>query len=251
MKKPSWSHPHQKLGLTVVVVIGLTTLIFGVIGLRKSIFDPFVRRPSAIAFKSSDELEKERIQALKSRDTDGDGLSDYDELYIYRTSPFLEDSDSDGIPDGVEVKNGTDPNCPKDKVCRQIRTSSTTDQTAVAPDLSYRPAPDAAAGPADVNAAATVGQDSQGAAIIQLFTDTFGPVDSLTPEIIAAKLQTMSTDDLRNFYKKLGLPAASVDKVDDATLRKLFLETIKDLASQVGAMSTNAGTAGTPPAPSQ
>lgn len=54
---------------------------------------------------------------LKNIDTDGDGLSDWDELYIYKTSPYLEDSDSDGYSDGVEVSTGNDPNCPRGKDC--------------------------------------------------------------------------------------------------------------------------------------
>ncbi|HNU89989.1 MAG TPA: hypothetical protein PLP70_02750 [bacterium] len=55
--------------------------------------------------------------ALKAQDTDKDGLSDYDELNIYNTSPFLEDSDSDGVLDKVEIERGQDPNCPIGKDC--------------------------------------------------------------------------------------------------------------------------------------
>jgi hypothetical protein len=42
-------------------------------------------------------------------DTDGDGLSDGDEVLKYHTNPLLPDTDGDGIPDGVEVATGTDP----------------------------------------------------------------------------------------------------------------------------------------------
>jgi hypothetical protein len=42
-------------------------------------------------------------------DTDGDGLSDGDEVHIYHTNPLVVDTDGDGIPDGLEVKLGTDP----------------------------------------------------------------------------------------------------------------------------------------------
>ena len=43
-------------------------------------------------------------------DTDGDGLTDYDEIKIYKTHPNKPDTDSDGISDGAEVRNGTNPN---------------------------------------------------------------------------------------------------------------------------------------------
>jgi len=42
-------------------------------------------------------------------DTDGDGLSDGDEVNIFHTNPLVADTDGDGIPDGLEVLLGTDP----------------------------------------------------------------------------------------------------------------------------------------------
>ncbi len=44
-------------------------------------------------------------------DTDGDGLSDTDEINVYGTDPNAADSDQDGLSDGDEINNyGTDPN---------------------------------------------------------------------------------------------------------------------------------------------
>lgn len=42
-------------------------------------------------------------------DSDLDGLSDADEVSIYKTNPLLADTDNDGYPDGVEIKNGYAP----------------------------------------------------------------------------------------------------------------------------------------------
>ena len=42
-------------------------------------------------------------------DTDGDGISDYDEAYVYESDPWLADSDGDGLSDGDEVGWGTNP----------------------------------------------------------------------------------------------------------------------------------------------
>ncbi|MBL4672768.1 MAG: carboxypeptidase regulatory-like domain-containing protein, partial [Arenicella sp.] len=49
-------------------------------------------------------------------DTDGDGLSDGDEVNIHGTDPLSVDTDGDGLPDGVEVDNSLDPNDPADAV---------------------------------------------------------------------------------------------------------------------------------------
>ena len=45
----------------------------------------------------------------RKADTDRDGLSDGDEVYIYFTDPTLDDTDGDGNLDGDEIINGTDP----------------------------------------------------------------------------------------------------------------------------------------------
>jgi hypothetical protein len=43
-------------------------------------------------------------------DTDGDGLSDYDEVKVYKTNPLKPDTDVDGNTDGAEVEMGYNPN---------------------------------------------------------------------------------------------------------------------------------------------
>jgi YVTN family beta-propeller protein len=43
------------------------------------------------------------------QDTDGDGLTDGQEVLLYHTNPLLADTDGDGIPDGLEVQTNTDP----------------------------------------------------------------------------------------------------------------------------------------------
>lgn len=49
--------------------------------------------------------------ALRARDTDKDGLNDYDELRVHRTNPLSADTDGDGLNDFDEVmKHKTDPN---------------------------------------------------------------------------------------------------------------------------------------------
>jgi hypothetical protein len=43
------------------------------------------------------------------RDSDGDGLSDFDEVTKYNTDPFKADTDNDGLTDGLEIELGTNP----------------------------------------------------------------------------------------------------------------------------------------------
>lgn len=58
------------------------------------------------------QFSKENLQVIqqkKNNDTDEDGLSDYEEEYIYGTSSRMKDTDGDGFLDGEEVKGGYNP----------------------------------------------------------------------------------------------------------------------------------------------
>lgn len=56
----------------------------------------------------SDEL----MVNIPKKDSDGDGLSDSDEINIYKTDPYKADTDGDGITDGEEIARGTNPLVP-------------------------------------------------------------------------------------------------------------------------------------------
>ena len=54
--------------------------------------------------------EERRLGLMRdAADTDGDSLSDYEELYIAHTDPRQQDSDRDGLLDGEEISRGTSP----------------------------------------------------------------------------------------------------------------------------------------------
>jgi len=99
----------QKIAVISLAVLGLAVIIFWAWQFQARVSGPFSvpkseRQPAATTTDTT-------------KDTDGDGLTDYEELNIYNTSPYLADSDSDGLPDGQETKNGTDPNCPAGQKC--------------------------------------------------------------------------------------------------------------------------------------
>ena len=49
-------------------------------------------------------------ETVDTADFDGDGLSNEDEIYTYRTDPLNPDTDGDGLPDGWEVAHNLNPN---------------------------------------------------------------------------------------------------------------------------------------------
>jgi len=87
---------------------------------------PFLRQPA------DQSLAQQTALDLHTKDTDGDGLNDWDEENVYHTSQYIADSDSDGIDDGVEIQNSTDPNCPEGQDCnQQAPTEGSSDETVL------------------------------------------------------------------------------------------------------------------------
>jgi hypothetical protein len=121
----------QKLALAGLAVFGIFLVILWVFKLDSEIKAPLAYKTDANNSASSTvtATDKASEEKLKNQDTDNDSLSDWDEINVYHTSPYLPDSDSDGIPDGTEVKNGTDPNCPQGQTCN---VPAATTQTATA-----------------------------------------------------------------------------------------------------------------------
>jgi len=100
-----------------VAVISLSIVAVGILGVwlwqsNSRLNSPFRPSDAEIAQAEKTAADKAAADAAsKTKDTDGDGLSDYDEINVYHTSPYLEDTDGDGVSDGQEVKLGTDPLC--------------------------------------------------------------------------------------------------------------------------------------------
>lgn len=59
-----------------------------------------------------DDIEIANSTSALTANTDGDGLSDFDEIYLYKTNPTVNDTDGDGLLDSDEPGIGTDPNNP-------------------------------------------------------------------------------------------------------------------------------------------
>ena len=65
-----------------------------------------------------------------SSDSDGDGLSDYAEVFTHDTDPYLADSDCDGASDSLETSDGTDPKDCSDFLRRMTVVAATSDMAA-------------------------------------------------------------------------------------------------------------------------
>lgn len=124
---------NQKIALAALSVIAVFFVVMWVVQFNRSIADPFAYKGEPEKTNNTPEEDANSEAVLKAKDTDQDGLNDFDELAVYKTSPYLEDSDSDGLADGEEVKKGTDPNCPAGRNCATAGTLENASSTPASP----------------------------------------------------------------------------------------------------------------------
>lgn len=144
---------EQKVGLFLLFVFALLAVSLGVLQIRNTIYGPFALKDT-VPNITPDTVNT--VEALQLRDTDKDGLTDFDELYIYGTSPYLADTDSDGISDSKEIESGKNPLCPEGSQCGGLSDeTSDAERGALASlkILGIDPNPDFGEEPIDLNTA--------------------------------------------------------------------------------------------------
>ncbi|MFA6307147.1 MAG: thrombospondin type 3 repeat-containing protein [Patescibacteria group bacterium] len=208
-EKPEQSPPplnkNQKIAAASLAVFAVFILALWFAQLRSNIYGPFNASTSQNQVATD---EQNSDEALKTKDTDGDGLSDYDELNIYNTSPYLEDTDSDGFKDGEEIAKGFDPNCPQGRTCAGtgLIEESGGDQASTAPASS--------------NSTLNNLLNQYGATA----PATTGSADLSSSQLDA--LKNIDAVSLRQLLLQAGMQKEILDKISDADLLKSFQETL-------------------------
>lgn len=124
----------QKIGVVLLSIFSVFAVGLGLLQIRNTMYAPFALN-NGVPYTTKEDINTN--DALIYRDTDKDGLNDFDELYVYITSPYLADTDSDGISDKVEVDKGTDPLCPQGQNCNSpILTGEGLPNTSVSSSFS-------------------------------------------------------------------------------------------------------------------
>jgi len=219
---------RQRL-FSVVLAVGVAGLVIGGLYLFNSINAQF---PKAKDVNTNAQLsDAEVINELKNSDTDGDGLSDYDELFKYNTSPFLKDSDSDGVTDNQEIQKGTDPNCPTEitgKTCGPVATSNANGNTNVSTSsqaAALREALKRSGAPANV-----VDNTDDQTLLRQYQTSVYGTnsnTNGNTNDSLAnADLSNLDATQVRSLLEANGVDSATLDTIDNDTLMTIYYDAI-------------------------
>jgi len=181
---------RERKGVIVLAIAGIFVLFFGIWSISYKIKSPFFLKEVNIA--SLSDSQNNDI----SKDTDSDGLTDFDETNFYHTSPYLEDTDSDDISDFKEIANGTDPNCPEGKEC----TSTSIDTSGSGLTLPTTSSSD-------------------------LSTDTITTENPLiNPDGTIRK--DLSVQDIREILKVMGISDDELSQLSDSDITKLYKDTL-------------------------
>ncbi len=176
--------PQKKAGVIILAAAGVLVLAAGFWSISYKIRSPFFLRAVNQNLLGADAVPD------MAKDTDGDGVTDWEEENIYHTSPYLADTDSDGISDSEEIKNGTDPNCAEGKVC------------GVSDALTPPPAAAIANPPAAVEA------------------------PGVAPS--AAIPTNLTASQVRDLLKQAGMSDADLKKLDDKAIMEIYNEALKE-----------------------
>lgn len=192
--------PKQRRGIYVLIVIVVVVLLgwywqisrYVALGLYGGI-DPAVLQQEAELNNQKLQENQARLDEVYNKDTDGDQLPDWEETNIYKSSPFLPDTDGDGFDDKLEVDNKTNPVCPEGKECIDNMTTEqqSSDVVQTAPS------------------APSVGQDQ-----LELLKQAFGDnpdTNFLRSQLLSAAsneeqktvINGLSDQQLMDFYKEM------------------------------------------------
>jgi hypothetical protein len=215
LKPPSPLSTEQKVAFGLLMFLGIGGFVFGAQSFGANMKRPIQEQIAAFytgeEFLTSVEREEREREESKTKDTDGDGLVDYDELYVYKTSPYIADSDSDGFGDKEEVYSGNNPNCPTGESCGLVAGSSEEVGESSTADAFIE-----GLGEQDVLGAGSVAFESE--------------------EDVAVFFEQATIDQIRSALLESGMTQEELDQIDDETLKAFFYGAL-DEASESGLLN--------------
>jgi len=240
---------QQQVILVILTVMGVGGLVLGVRSIETNVRRPFIEQlqeyAKADTYLPPEERERREQRELKNKDTDEDGLNDYDELNVFNTSPYLKDTDSDGFDDQTEVFSNNDPNCPEGEDCSQpTDRADAVPETETSTDQLVNPTGEAAG----LDGSVDLGQSQQ---LDNLLGDVSGAGDGQAANDALGGLasgQIDSQEDLLQFFSRLsadqiraaminaGIPEEQLEGLSDEEVKQLFEQAVGQ-ARESGALS--------------
>ncbi len=222
-----------------LIIIGFSAVFLSYFQFKGTIYSPFKQVPI-------EELElpdqAEVFAILSEQDTDGDGLSDFDERFVYKTSVYVFDSDSDSFSDKEEVDAQSDPLNPESTPYHtppsaSEETISESVLSPVKPDnqeekISIQEIRDLLINQAGLSQEIVDKLDDK--TLESLYNETKQETGIDLKQLQALDDQQRQFSDLdvsqiRQFLIEQGADKDMLDSVDDKTLESMFLQSLLNL----------------------
>lgn len=191
---------EERVAFGFVAACGIGAVIFGGLSFFSNVKKPFLISYTGPRYVTSTEKESEQTALQRITDTDEDGISDYDELNIFATSPYIADTDSDGRADGTEILEGGDPNCALGKTC----VSSELIQSGASAEFFESQAP-----------------ESPEVVQVPTLEETLGA------------LQSLSVEEVRQMLGESGVDADQLAQLSDEQVMTLYQDAINQAAAEL------------------
>lgn len=245
------TQPNRRI-FGAIFVLGAAALVLGGMQILNTIRSPF----RSIDSSSNISTVSAQVNELSSRDTDGDSVNDFDELYVYQTSPYLADSDSDGIDDATEIGAGTNPNCPTGQNCSAIAVTdpglsntngANSNVNAAQLEGTSLSADELRVALRNAGAPAATLEGLGDAELLELYEEVTGTSVTPAPSNTNGStngssastnstgsadldtLENLSSEQIREFLRAGGADEETLNSVDDETLRAIFQQALDDL----------------------
>lgn len=197
---------QQKISLVALGVFAIAVITLGLLHINNGIIQPL-----AWQRKEKNDGGLSQLQETLLKDTDSDGIVDYEELTKFRTSPYLPDTDGDGAADGAEIKASTDPNCATGTTC-----TAAADAEIAGTDKKSGPEPSAPAPPL---------ADSETGQLRQFLAG-----ENMTPDMV------------RKLLVEAGADPKLLEGIDEKTLMQVYAKAVTQMNGETSALGPVATT---------
>lgn len=241
--------PTQKLIVASLVIFSVGTIVVGFLQFKTFLEKPFfedklvedkvkIRGPlDFYQYLLEQKQNNKDLTSLQKRDSDMDGLTDYQETYVYHTNPYAADTDFDGVSDKEEIAKGTDPNCANNEPGCLAADSAVTSSGAspaasasvgaavsgqgVLNDTTQTQIKDLANQVDTLNSATGTSPDLTGQSFSQLLPEQKAEIKQYYTSLQPA--------DLRQLLISQGFPAEQINTLSDDDLQKTLQQLLAQL----------------------
>jgi len=207
---------NRKIALIVLSVFSVSIIVIWSLNFKNSLRDPFSYKGDLIVNNTNNqnncadgncatgEMTSDNLE-LKNIDTDGDGISDWDELFVYGTSPYLEDTDGDTLSDYEEIfVYKTNVNCPEGQNCSNSLSQSEVQNTEPSDDFYNF--------------------------LNSLETSVDQDINSTSSNSsLSENSENLDAQSLRQILIQSGIEEGDLEQINDDDLMKLYQEVLADL----------------------